>query len=190
MPVLFCFHQIKEDDMRRFQTVMFKVIDILAILTMVLGAPMSVAAAPQAEGEVPVLVLDKADYAPGESAYINGAGFVPDDYVLAVMGPAGTAITQWETVTTDGAGGFAFVSPALEAGAYEVRAYTAPWSGDWNESAAAAVSLSVTEPVQEPTPEPTVEPTQEPTVEPTATTEPIPTPTLTTDKVDYSRKKL
>src|SRR5512133_347798 len=130
--------------MNKFRTMMFKFMDVLVILTMVFGAPMNAAAAPLAQSESPVLVLDKSDYAPGESAHVTGGGFSPGDYVLAAMGPDGTVV-NWATVIADETGYLVTDSPALDmAGSYGVRAYAVDWAGDWGQAAVAAVSFSVT----------------------------------------------
>ncbi|MBI5951934.1 MAG: VWA domain-containing protein [Chloroflexi bacterium] len=126
--------------MRRFQTVMFKVIDILAILTMVLGAPMSVAAAPQAEGEsaIPTLTTDKADYMPDEVVTITGSGFQPLATLdIPVTRPNGSIVKGdgsfelgWDTVTTDEQGGFTYyyqLNGVL--GEYVIEVYPLPWEG-------------------------------------------------------------
>ena len=70
---------------KKLQNAAFKVMDVIVILTMVFGAPLNVAAAPQAQAELPALSTNQSDYAPGESAHITGAGFTAGDYVPARM---------------------------------------------------------------------------------------------------------
>src|SRR6266545_300731 len=125
---------------RKLQTATFKFLDILMILSMVLASPMSVAAAPLAQEPTPVLMVDKLDYAPGESAGITGSGFAAGEYVLTAAGPDGNA--DWGTVTASDAGDFTASSPQLaSAGNYEVSAYTAG-----NETPVASASFTVTAP--------------------------------------------
>ncbi|MEO7841539.1 MAG: hypothetical protein ABIU06_19535, partial [Anaerolineales bacterium] len=158
---------------KKIQNAAFKLMDVIMILTMVLGAPLNVAAAPQAQAESPALSTTQSDYAPGESAHVTGAGFIAGDYVLSANGPDGTA--DWGAVTADDSGGFASDSSQLaSAGSYEVRAYASPWSGDWGEAPVASASFTVTAP-----PPPTDTPT-----EPSTATEPptdVPTDTATTE---------
>ncbi|HZM25081.1 MAG TPA: hypothetical protein VFC02_25245, partial [Anaerolineales bacterium] len=160
----------------KIQIVAFKLMDILVLLTMVLGMPMNVAAAPLAQDATPVLATDKADYALGESAHFTGTGFAAGDYSLAINGAA------WGTVTVPIGGNFAADSSAFDStGDYELRAYPSPWSGDWNELPVASASFTVTEPPP-PTDTPTEPPTatEPPTEPPTATQPPTDVPTETT----------
>src|SRR5688572_29040476 len=104
---------------KKLQNVTFKFIDILVILTMVLGSPMSISASAMAQDPAPALETDESDYAPGASAHITGSGFTAGDYVLAADGPDGKQ--DWGSVTANENGDFESDSPALDsAGTYEV----------------------------------------------------------------------
>ena len=164
---------------KKFQTVTFKLLDIIVILTMVLSSPMSVFAAPLADDPNPVLSADKSDYAPGESAHITGTGFAPGSYSLAALGPD-SVVVDWGTVSADNDGNLTTYSPALSsAGSYVVSALAVS-----DNALAATVTFTVTEPpapTDTPTEEPTATepPTEEPTQEPTGTELPTEEPTAT-----------
>src|SRR5688572_784661 len=159
----------------------FKLIDILVILTMVLASPMNVAAAAMAQDSVPSLETDKADYAPGESATVTGSGFAADNYVLVAKEADGSP-KIWETlsITIADNGNFESDSPTLVEGSYEIRVYAAGWeeNKDWEAEPVANVTFTVTAPPP-PTATPTEEPTEEPTATQTPTDEPTPEPTNT-----------
>src|SRR5687768_14613754 len=163
---------------KKIQNVAFKLIDVIMILTMVLGMPGTVHAAPQAQDSTPVLRTSESDYAPGESAHVTGSGFAPGDYDLVANGE------EWGTVAAneDGEISSDLSAPAAE-GSYEVRAFASPWSGDWDDEAVvASTSFTVSappDPTETPTEAPTATepPTEEPTQEPTATEPPTDEPT-------------
>src|SRR5512133_1156553 len=176
---------------------LFRLLDVIVILTMLFGGPMNVYAAPLAQDATPALATDKTDYASGETVHISGANFAAGDYLLRAIGPDAN-IADWGSVTADDTGAFQSDSPQMGAsGSYELRAYPAGWSGDWSESPVAGITFTVTAPapIDTPTVEPTTEPTQasttEPTVEPTvaptetATSTPAPAPFIRSDKDDY-----
>src|SRR5687767_15823302 len=96
---------------KKLRNATFKVMDILVILTMVLGSPLSIAATATPQDAMPKLTTDKSDYAPGESAHITGSGFDAGDYALSATGPDGTA--DWGTVTANEDGEFESDSPEL-----------------------------------------------------------------------------
>ncbi|HET9905792.1 MAG TPA: hypothetical protein VFQ23_04110, partial [Anaerolineales bacterium] len=157
---------------KNIQTAVFKLMDIIVILTMVLSSPMSVFAAPLGQDSTPVLTANDADYETGESAHLTGSGFAPGPYTLAALGPD-SVVVDWGTVNADSDGNFTADSPSLNAaGSYVVSALA---QGD--NSTAATVTFTVTEapaPTDVPTEEPTATepPTAEPTQEPTATEPP------------------
>src|SRR5687767_14499316 len=169
---------------KKIQNAAFKLIDVIMILTMVLGMPGTVYAAPQAQDSTPVLRTSESDYAPGESAHVTGSGFAPGDYDLVANGE------EWGTVPANEGGEISsdLSAPAAE-GSYEVRAFASPWSGDWDDEAVvASTNFTVTAPpdptatpTEEPTPTepPTAEPTQEPTATEPLTEEPTQEPTAT-----------
>ena len=157
----------------KLRMAIFKVIDILVIFTMVFASPMSMTAVAMSQETGPTLAADKSQYNVGESVHVTGSGFAAGDYVLAANG------VEWGSITASELGTFETNSPALDAeGTYEIRAYAAGWSGDWNEAPLTSTAFIVTTPTpsteapmeaptEEPTAEPTSEPTEEPTVEPT-----------------------
>src|SRR5512144_1004459 len=101
---------------KKLQIAIFKLLDILVILTMVSASPMNVSAA-LAQDASPTLTTDKSDYAPGDTAHVTGTGFAPGDYTLTANG------VEWGSVTANESGGFEADSPALDvAGSYEVSA--------------------------------------------------------------------
>ena len=53
----------------------FKLLDLLIIFMMVFGSPLSALAAPLTQDPVPTITSDKADYAPGETVTLTGAGW-------------------------------------------------------------------------------------------------------------------
>ena len=95
----------------------------------------------------PTLTTDKPDYAPNEVVHISGPGFVPGDYDVPVKRPDGSIVlgdgsfeSGWDTVTADGAGDLSYDYQLNGIfGTYEVRAYPAGWTGDWNEVPVAIV---------------------------------------------------
>jgi hypothetical protein len=204
----FSSHVGEEETMSsKLRMAIFKVIDILVILTMVSASPLSITATALAQEASPTLVTDKADYATGETARLSGSDFPAGDYLLTGNG------VDWGTVTADESGVFVTDSPAFDAaGNYEVQALAAA-DGTLITSVSFTVSeppqptevatevpteAPTTEPTQEPTEEPTVEPTAVPTEEPTAeptqepTVEPTPVgpPYIQSDKADYAPGEL
>ncbi|HET6594988.1 MAG TPA: hypothetical protein VFG81_05165 [Anaerolineales bacterium] len=154
---------------KKLRIAIFKMIDLMVIFTMVFASPMSITASAMAQDAGPTLVTDKSDYETGGSARITGSGFAAGEYVLAASHDGD--VSDWDSVTIDETGVFVIDSPALDAdGAYEVRAYTSPWSGNWDDTSIASASFTVTAPPP-PTEIPTEEPTatEPPTAEPTAT---------------------
>jgi hypothetical protein len=102
----------------------------------------------------PTLYTGKPDYAPEEIVDITGMGFAPNTtYAIPVMRPDGSiviydpdthlALPGWGTATTDADGNLAY-DYVLDGvlGAYEARAYSADWAGDWNETPLAIVTFT------------------------------------------------
>ena len=192
--------------MNKFTKVAFKFLDLIVIFVMTFGSPMSA----MAQDTGPSLTTNQADYAPGDSALIIGAGFTAGDYVLKVSGPSSPADL---TVTADESGGFVSAPLALDfAGEYAVSAYavgdeslviasvtftvtapatpTEPPAATEPPTAEPTQEPTVEPPTQEPTAEPTVEPTVVPTQEPTVVPTPVLVPFIQSDKADYAPGEL
>src|SRR5438445_994235 len=66
----------------------------------------------------PVLVTDRADYAPGEVVHMSGTGFEPGSYAMPVKRPDGSiviidpvthdATPGWQTASADAAGNLVY----------------------------------------------------------------------------------
>ncbi|MEM2941685.1 MAG: SdrD B-like domain-containing protein [Thermoproteota archaeon] len=108
----------------------------LLAFTLLLGASTKYAEATAA------IWTDKEDYQPYETVTIHGSGFNPQAYYdIPVVRPDGTIVKGdgsntpgWDTVQTDENGGFTYQYQldGVE-GLYEVRVYSATWSGDLNQ---------------------------------------------------------
>jgi uncharacterized repeat protein (TIGR01451 family) len=101
-------------------------------------------------GGGPALSTDKPDYSPEETVQVAGTGFTPGSYAIPVLRPDGTMVTGdgtftagWDLATADGSGAFSY-SYQLDGvqGTYEVRAYSAGWSGDWTQTPIASVTFT------------------------------------------------
>src|SRR5689334_19213102 len=70
---------MKEDNMRKFTKITFKLLDLLVIFMMVFGSAMPVLAAPSPTGAT--IASDLADYAPGATVTLTGAGWAAGESV-------------------------------------------------------------------------------------------------------------
>ncbi|MGH8975051.1 MAG: prealbumin-like fold domain-containing protein, partial [Acidimicrobiia bacterium] len=122
----------------------------IAVLLGALLCLSSLAIAPSMAA-VPTLATDKPDYHPEETVHITGTGYEPGaTYDVPVMRPDGSMVRGdasglpgWDHVTADGSGNLAY-DYILDGifGAYQVRVYPSPWSGDWAEAPLAAVTFT------------------------------------------------
>ena len=72
--------------MNKRSQVLFRIIDLLVILTMTFGAPMSALAAPLAqEAAAPTIQSDAADYNPGQLVTLTGTGWSGDTNVTKMF---------------------------------------------------------------------------------------------------------
>ena len=156
-----------------------RIFNLMVVLAMVLGSPMSAFAAPPRQAPVvPTLATDKAEYLTGEPVTFTGSNFTAGAYKLAVMGPD-SAVSAVD-VTADETGAFTYESdPLALAGDYTARVYSGEWVDDWSAEPLASALFSASVPPVAPTPTPTEAPppTPTPTLEPTPTPTPEPAPT-------------
>jgi uncharacterized repeat protein (TIGR01451 family) len=126
---------------------------VVAIATVVVAmAPLQLAfAGATYAGTAPKLTTDLADYSPEMTVQVSGTGLAAGTALaLPVLRPDGSIVKGdgsftpgWDTVTTDAQGNLAY-SYQLDGveGLYVVRAYPAPWSGDWTQTPLASVMFT------------------------------------------------
>jgi hypothetical protein len=132
------YNPIGEDVMntRKLVLTTARLINLMVVIVMVFGSPLSVLAAevasrPRQDVVTPALSPDKAEYLTGESVTFTGSGLTAEtDYLLAVMDPASDVFT--DTFTADTAGAFTYdaYGPLALAGDYAARLYPADWVDD------------------------------------------------------------
>ncbi|MEA3338272.1 MAG: hypothetical protein U9R25_20475, partial [Chloroflexota bacterium] len=153
------FGQRQAGLVRNRRTWVFGILTLVLILATSLGASAKLIEPSELLGE-PMLATDKPAYDPGEIVTVWGTGFeanttydipvIRPDGVIAIYvpPPEGRSIEYvpedwqpgWESVTSDENGSFTYLYDLNGMwGAYEVRAYLNPWSGDLNETPIASV---------------------------------------------------
>ena len=115
--------------MSKTTKVLFKVLDVIMIFMLTFGAPMSALADPSPTGAT--IASDLADYPPGATVTLTGAGWAVDEAVhIFVNDDAGQTWSYNTDVVADAGGGFTsqFQLPNWFVANYSVTA-TGPTSG-------------------------------------------------------------
>src|SRR3954467_15285672 len=117
----------------------------------------SLLAVPAAASAAPTLTTDKADYAPSQVVHATGTGFEPGvPYALPVQRPDGSLVLidpvthlplspfpEWGFATADENGNLTY-DYQLDGilGSYELRAYSASWTGNWDDPPVTAMTFT------------------------------------------------
>src|SRR6185369_1293346 len=121
---------MKEDNMRKFTKITFKLLDLFVIFMMVFGSATPALAAPSPTGAT--IASDLADYPPGATVTLTGTGWAAaEDVHIVVNDTLGQTWKHDVTVQADGSGNLTDVFTLLNTfiSDYDVTA-SGPISGN------------------------------------------------------------